>query len=488
VSRTARGNGNFRHPLGYGITMARLARRFGKTLAALMPLLWIGCQAAEPGIVPEIVPPTRELALSANDRVLILAPHPDDEVLGSGGVIQKAKALGVPVHVVFLTCGESNLWAYAVYRHALPRTPAQVRRMGLVRRAEALAADASLGMPPQELAFLGYPDQGTLAIWTSHWGDGEPYRSPLLGATAVPYAVAYRPGAAYKGESIVADLMDILRRFRPTKIVVSHPADDHPDHQALYLFTRVALWNLQGELSPQLYPVLIHHAGWPQPAGYDPTAALAPPPALANAPGWLEMPLPARAVAAKLAALEKHRSQYTSDGVFLRQLVRANELFGDLPTVTLAPEGTAVLAVPGDGMLPPAVPADLTRIEEKLLAELREVALRREGGELVVTAAFSRPFQRETRLSLALFGYRPDRPFGAMPKLRVRLDAQSQAVYDQARQLPPASVTVARESTTAVVRIPLDLLGDPERLLVDARSWAGPVPLDRTPWRAVALR
>ena len=64
-----------------------------------------------------------------------------------------------------------------------------------------------LGVPSGDLAFLGYPDQGTLAIWTSHWGDAAPYRSPLLRATAVPYAGAYRPGAAYTGECIVADLM-----------------------------------------------------------------------------------------------------------------------------------------------------------------------------------------------------------------------------------------------------------------------------------------
>jgi hypothetical protein len=34
-----------------------------------------------------------EITLSANDRIIIFAPHPDDEVLGCGGIIQKPGSL-----------------------------------------------------------------------------------------------------------------------------------------------------------------------------------------------------------------------------------------------------------------------------------------------------------------------------------------------------------------------------------------------------------
>ena len=33
-----------------------------------------------------------EITLEASDRLLILAPHPDDETIATGGVIQKAVA------------------------------------------------------------------------------------------------------------------------------------------------------------------------------------------------------------------------------------------------------------------------------------------------------------------------------------------------------------------------------------------------------------
>ena len=38
-------------------------------------------------------PPIASLDLSPKDRILVLAPHPDDEVLGAGGVIQRSMAM-----------------------------------------------------------------------------------------------------------------------------------------------------------------------------------------------------------------------------------------------------------------------------------------------------------------------------------------------------------------------------------------------------------
>ncbi|TQN28772.1 LmbE family N-acetylglucosaminyl deacetylase [Haloactinospora alba] len=43
----------------------------------------------------------------SRQRLLILAPHPDDETLGCGGLMHKAKAAGAEVHVQFLTVGDT---------------------------------------------------------------------------------------------------------------------------------------------------------------------------------------------------------------------------------------------------------------------------------------------------------------------------------------------------------------------------------------------
>jgi LmbE family N-acetylglucosaminyl deacetylase len=41
-------------------------------------------------------------------KLLVIAPHPDDEVIGSGGLIQKIKQQGGKVYILFLTVGDTQ--------------------------------------------------------------------------------------------------------------------------------------------------------------------------------------------------------------------------------------------------------------------------------------------------------------------------------------------------------------------------------------------
>jgi len=48
------------------------------------------------------------MSLDSSDKLLVIAPHPDDEVIGCGGLIQKVKKAGGKVYVIFLTNGTTN--------------------------------------------------------------------------------------------------------------------------------------------------------------------------------------------------------------------------------------------------------------------------------------------------------------------------------------------------------------------------------------------
>ena len=130
--------------------------------------------------------PMEEIQLSPKDRILVLAPHPDDEVLGAGGVTQKAISLKLPVKIVFFTYGDSNQWSFLVYRKHPVFMPGAVETMGLVRKDEALAASSILGVDSKDLIFLGYPDFGTLNIWYEHWNKRAAYRTMLTWVNHVP--------------------------------------------------------------------------------------------------------------------------------------------------------------------------------------------------------------------------------------------------------------------------------------------------------------
>jgi LmbE family N-acetylglucosaminyl deacetylase len=428
------------------------------------------------------------VSLSPDDRILILAPHPDDETIGAGGIIQKAEALGLPVRVVYLTNGDANQWSFLLYRKRPEVGARAVESMGEVRHGEAISATHLLGLQRDQLVFLGYPDFGTLRIWDSHWRDLPPYRALLTGATAVLYADAYRPGAAYRGEEILRDIKSVISDFKPTVIFVSHPADQNPDHQALYLFTRVALWDLVGELHPELYPYLVHYPHWPDPLGYYPGDPLFPPAALSGEAYWLSEPLGESELEIKRQALQSHKTQYEARRRYLDSFLRTNELFGEMPDVSLRRNAGDVslsqrALVPGE-----RASDELTEQERARFVGLEIRSVRLEGSDLVFSIEFSSPLSEGVEASAYLFGYRQDRSFAAMPKLHVKFSEMGLQVYDGQRELPPSAVSVTREPRQLTLRVPVALLGDPQRLLFNARTYLGDVPLDSTEWRVLNLQ
>lgn len=401
------------------------------------------------------------LQLRESDRILVLAPHPDDEVLGTAGVLREAVRRGLPTRVVFLTYGDSNEWSFLAYRKRPVILPQAVLAMGTLRRQEALAAAAALGVPAGNLSFLGYPDYGTLNIWRDHWGDEPPGRGRLTRATAVPYKTAYRPGAPFKGEEILADLEAVVRQFRPTRIFVSHPADHHPDHVALYLFTRVALWDLQGKVPAILHPFLVHYPHWPGEKGFHPSEELRPPAKLATGFCWRSRELGRGDVDVKGRALAAHRTQFAYSASRLLPFVGPNELFGDLDVPALVPGGAVI--------------------------NLQDLAVRIANQELEIDATLARALPEGTAVNLYAFGYRPDRLFGTMPKLSMRIGLETLTVRDQDRPLPRTTVEARVTGTKLAVRIPLAALGDPDRLFLHAETRLRDTSLNQTPWWVLEL-
>jgi LmbE family N-acetylglucosaminyl deacetylase len=374
----------------------------------------------------------------------VLAPHPDDETLGCGGLIHDARAAGARVRVVFLTYGDANELAFLLAEKHPVFAPRAVRRMGEARRAEGIEAARILGVPEHDVVFLGYPDHGTLDIFTEHWGDDPPVKSLLTDATSVPYADALHPGASYRGESVLRDVEAVLREFRPTVVAVSHPADSNVDHQALYLFTRVALWDLAPTPPPRVLPYLVHHGSWPDPRGFHPEVALDPPEDLGTL-RWDRVPIDARARVRKDDALRAHTSQMRYSRDFLTSFVRTNELFGDFP--------------------PP------------------DDAIAVEGGTLVLTIRLDRALGEAVDRRLWVIGYRRDRRFGDMPKLRIDVGPLGHDVVDRGLRLPDGIVQVVRSPSALTLHVPLAALGDPDHLLTQTRSAVLTVPLGTGPWR-----
>jgi LmbE family N-acetylglucosaminyl deacetylase len=117
------------------------------------------------------------------ERSLVLAPHPDDEVIGCGGVVAQLLDGGAGVRVVVATDGGQA---------GVPATREEESR-------KAFAVLCGAGNPAGEIAFLGFPD---------------------------------RELASHRDE-LSQRLAAILREYRPDLILVASPIEFHPDHLAL---------------------------------------------------------------------------------------------------------------------------------------------------------------------------------------------------------------------------------------------------------------
>ena len=266
-----------------------------------------------------------------SERILILAPHPDDETLGCGGTIQKALLQGKTVKVVFLTSGDSFGNDYEM-THTSKDSPKGVT-LGYLRQKEALEATAILGLAKENIIFLGYPDRGLERMWWIYRNCDHCYCSPSTQTDKSPYLSSYTLSASYCGEQVIKDIQDILETFQPQTIYLPHASDLHTDHRATYNFVKEAIQRLRQKGSPwtekvKIYFYLVHFGRmkWPPLWGYTPRLRLYPPSQLMPTRQWTGFELYEEEINKKRVALDQYQSQKEIRESLLA-FVKINEVF-----------------------------------------------------------------------------------------------------------------------------------------------------------------
>jgi len=254
----------------------------------------------------------------------------------------------------------------------------------------------------------------------------------------------------------------------------------------LYAFTRVCLFDLEKELSAELHPYLVHYTKWPIPQGYYPDKPLAPPGWLSEEIPWRIDPLDSAMTRVKLAALEKHRTQYETTPRFLAAFARTNELFGDFPEIQL--DVNTPSQSTSENTLGKAAEVGVVEEEPAHLIGIVRRTVKTENDTLVLSLDLTHSLAREVGSSVYLFGYRSDRPFAQMPKLHIELGALSHRVYDKHHEIPWDHIGITRTGRHIDIRVPLEMLGNPQRILTAAKTYAGDIPLDWAAWRVLDVR
>ncbi len=119
-----------------------------------------------------------------NNIVLVIAPHPDDEILGCGGTIKKLTDLGIKIIVLVVTRGKKEMYAEERIKNV---------------RQEALKAHELLGVT--ETRFLDFP-------------------APDLDLVSIA--------------EISMAISGVLKEFKIDSLYIPHRGDIHHDHKAVF--------------------------------------------------------------------------------------------------------------------------------------------------------------------------------------------------------------------------------------------------------------
>ena len=156
--------------------------------------------------------------LYAGHRVMLFVPHQDDDINVLGGVMEEYVKYGSEVYVVFSTNGDYH-------------------DLADVRLREAVSVMGAVGIPEENVIFLGYGDG-----WDPkgcHLYNTEPDKAIR---SAVGYAKtygiqgheAYREGQLYTLRNFLNDIESVILEFKPD-LIYCVDWDSHADHRALSL-------------------------------------------------------------------------------------------------------------------------------------------------------------------------------------------------------------------------------------------------------------
>ena len=256
-----------------------------------------------------------------SDRILIVAPHIDDEVIGSGGLIQQAISIRAQIKVVYMTNGDNNIYSVVTQDRSLKTTPQEFISLGEERMQEGINATKILGLSSDNLIFLGYPDRGLYLMFNKYYT--EPFTSKGTGLNYNPYKETYKKEQPYTGSNVVSDLGEIIGSFKPTVVIVSHPRDLHPDHSASFSFVEKVLND--NNYKGKIFTYLVHYKTYP----FDQRRSdyLYPPKKLFSLKGWVSLNLTSEQENRKLQALNQNKSQLEFIDKFIRGFIKRNEIF-----------------------------------------------------------------------------------------------------------------------------------------------------------------
>jgi LmbE family N-acetylglucosaminyl deacetylase len=159
---------------------------------------------------------------AAKETWLFVSPHDDDLVIGAGLWMQAAVKAGVDVQILVVTDGRMGYCTLEQRDHIAD-----------IRRKETFKSFGILGVPKENIAYVGYPDGALYTLQGRR--HAQPGEAHIEGYVGLQNSFTYH-----------------LRRTRPHRVFVPTIADLHPDHQVTNNELRISIFHAAGAIWPEL--------------------------------------------------------------------------------------------------------------------------------------------------------------------------------------------------------------------------------------------
>lgn len=197
----------------------------------------------------------KELSVSSIEHLLVIVPHQDDEILMGAGLIYELLQQKRKITVVLATNGDYECGDYT---------------KGRIRLKESLNSLKVLGLPSEQVIFLGYADTGMSreeSFLTGLYHAANPEQVFPSSASAVTYGLEEKPElhyencrehGSYSRNTFLGDLQRLFAQERPDCVLTTHSLDMHGDHEALFYFVQEALRGMEKAVRPRLLVGMVH--------------------------------------------------------------------------------------------------------------------------------------------------------------------------------------------------------------------------------------
>lgn len=416
-----------------------------------------------------------------NSRLLVVAPHCDDETLGSAGMIQQVLDKNGKVKVVLVTNGDGSSRSvklnYGIERPA----PEDYIELGQRRQQETILALAALGVSKDDIVFLGYPDGSMDLLWLMNWKSENPLVSRHTRKSSTPYENSYRSYAAYTGENAAEDMTAIMEEFRPTIISYPHPNDQHRDHWAVHAFVKYALLRMNTAAPDELL-YLVHWQNWPVPSEDISRLVMNPPVALTGVGTvWKSLVLIDRHFYGKSKAIPLYKTQMKTMGSFLLAFQRENELYGQYPQISVSLNRTS-----------PKPHKIITSPKEVNFNEwpyspgkIQAILLGKDKDKLRFEIKANKELSPESRYELEVILFKKGKePY----KIVASCEKGKSVIHPMAESKYAEKCRIEAESNLITLSIPKNMVQQGDTALVNGRVYENRKIKNRTAWRAIRFQ